>query len=72
MSNFFTKERVLSLLYVVTGAFILAVSINSVLLPNQIVAGGANGISIIINHLFGIKPALTLYVINGPLLILCF
>ncbi|MGY3748473.1 YitT family protein [Vagococcus salmoninarum] len=72
MSNFFTKERVLSLLYVVTGAFILAVSINSVLLPNQIVAGGANGISIIINHLFGITPALTLYVINGPLLILCF
>ncbi|OEG16947.1 hypothetical protein BCR25_03440 [Enterococcus termitis] len=68
----FTKRQIQDTLYVTIGSFILAVSINSVLLPNKIVAGGANGISVVINHLFGISPALVLYAINLPLLILCF
>lgn len=72
MSTFFTKERMISLEYVLLGSFLLAVSINSILLPNQIVAGGANGISIIINHLFGVPLSMTLYLINIPLLVLCF
>ncbi|MBP2100280.1 YitT family protein [Enterococcus rivorum] len=59
-------------LFVTIGSFLLAISINSILLPNSIVAGGANGISIVIHHLFGTSPALVLYVINIPLLVLCF
>lgn len=58
--------------YVTLGAFLLAISINSLLLPNHLVAGGANGISIIINKLFQVPLAVTLYAINIPLLILCF
>lgn len=72
MLKFFTKERIAELGYVLVGSFILAVSINSVLKPNEIVAGGANGISIILNKLFGIELAVTLYAINIPLLLLCF
>ncbi|WEG73298.1 YitT family protein [Vagococcus intermedius] len=72
MLKFFTKERLAELGYVMVGSFILAVSINSVLKPNEIVAGGANGISIILNKLFGIELAVTLYAINIPLLLLCF
>ena len=33
---------------------------------------GANGISIVINYVFGISPAIVLYAINIPLLVLCF
>lgn len=68
----FTKTRVKDALYVTIGSFLLAVSINSIFLPNKIVAGGANGISVVINYLFGTNPALVLYAINLPLLILCF
>jgi uncharacterized membrane-anchored protein YitT (DUF2179 family) len=68
----FTKKQLQDTLYVTVGSFVLAVSINSILLPNKIVAGGANGISVVINYLFGWNPALILYAINLPLLLLCF
>ncbi|MEI5990206.1 YitT family protein [Enterococcus termitis] len=68
----FTKQQIQDTLYVTIGSLILAISINSVLLPNKIVAGGANGISVVINYLFGLNPALVLYAINLPLLVLCF
>ncbi|MGX7198154.1 YitT family protein [Enterococcus olivae] len=72
MSKLLTKQQIQEALFVVAGAFVLAVSINSILLPNKIVAGGVNGISIVLNHLFGWNPAIILYTINIPLLILCF
>lgn len=65
-------QRLQDTLYVTVGAFILALSVNLVFLPNQIVAGGASGLSIVLNELFGWNVALTLYAINVPLLILCF
>lgn len=68
----FSKKQIQETLYVTAGSFLLAVSINSILLPNKIVAGGANGISVVINYLFGTNPALVLYAINIPLLFLCF
>ena len=65
-------QRLKETLYVTLGAFILAISVNLIFLPNQIVAGGASGLSIVLNELFGWNVALTLYAINIPLLILCF
>ncbi|MFC7055048.1 YitT family protein [Enterococcus alcedinis] len=59
-------------MYVTLGAFVLALAVNIVYLPNQIVAGGASGLSIILNSLFGWDVAMTLYAINVPLLVLCF
>ena len=44
----------------------------SVLEPNQIVAWGATGVSVILNHVTGIPSFVILYAINIPLLILCF
>lgn len=72
MKKIMTKERIVSLLYVTVGAFLLAVSMQSVLEPNQIVAGGATGVSVILNHVTGIPSFIILYAINIPLLILCF
>lgn len=65
-------KRLKETLYVTLGAFILAISVNLIFLPNQIVAGGASGLSIVLNELFGWNVALTLYAINIPLLMLCF
>lgn len=66
------NQRVQDTMYVTLGAFILALAVNIVYLPNQIVAGGASGLSIILNALFGWDVAMTLYAINVPLLVLCF
>ena len=65
-------QRLKETLYVTLGAFILAISVNLIFLPTQSVAGGASGLSIVLNELFGWNVALTLYAINIPLLILCF
>ncbi|BDC77501.1 hypothetical protein EFK4_24040 [Enterococcus faecalis] len=51
MNKFFTAQRLKDTAYVTVGAFILAISINAVLLPNKLVAGGANGISIVFSGL---------------------
>lgn len=72
MKNDYYQKILKDGLYVTIGSILLAISINSILLPNSIVAGGANGISIVIHHLFGISPAIVLYIINIPLLVLCF
>lgn len=66
------KENVVDLLFVLVGSFMLALSINLLLKPNQLVAGGANGISIILEKLFGWPLAVSLYAMNIPLLFLCF
>ncbi|MHC5228579.1 YitT family protein [Enterococcus sp. LJL99] len=72
MKAFIRKKQFLDTLYVTLGSLVLAISINCILLPNKLVAGGASGISVVINYLFGINPAIVLYAINLPLLVLCF
>ena len=72
MKALIQKKQLQDALYVTIGSLVLALSINCILLPNKIVAGGASGISVVINYLFGINPAIILYAINVPLLVLCF
>ena len=67
------KEYSLSwkdMMYIVVGSFILALSFQVFLLPNEIVSGGVSGITIILNNLFGWEPAYIQYAFNIPLLIL--
>ncbi|MBL1230800.1 YitT family protein [Enterococcus sp. BWB1-3] len=72
MKNSILKNFIKDTLYVIIGSFILALAINSILLPMSIVSGGISGLTIVLNHLFGFNPALVLYAINIPMLILCF
>ncbi|QIL46970.1 YitT family protein [Vagococcus coleopterorum] len=67
-----TKDRWMDLGYLMVGSLFLALAINLVLSPNQLVAGGANGLAIILEKKFHSSLALTLYAINIPLLILSF
>lgn len=51
------------------GALIVALGLNTLLIPNRIAAGGASGIATILVHLVGISPSVVLLAINVPLLI---
>lgn len=61
------NERVTNLISIIVGAFVIAVSFNSFLLPNDIASGGINGLSILIEHLYGFNPAFIQWAINIPL-----
>lgn len=58
--------------FIVLGSFILAVAFQVFLLPNNIVAGGVSGLSIVTYEVFGWHPAYFQYAVNVPLLFLCF
>lgn len=67
-----SKKMIRDGFQVTLGAFLLAVSMNSILLPNHLVSGGVNGISIVLHSLVGWSPSFVLFAINIPLLFLCF
>lgn len=52
--------------------FVLAVNYNLFLNPNNIISGGTNGISIIIQELFDIDPAIFILVVSSIILIFSF
>lgn len=52
------------------GCLMIALSFNFFLNPNQIASGGVAGISTIVQHVFGIEPAVMQWVLNIPLFIL--
>lgn len=53
-----------------TGCALIALSFNLFLNPNQIASGGVAGISTIIQHVFGVEPAIIQWVLNIPLFIM--
>lgn len=58
-----------SVLLLLLGSIIVALSFNMFLLPNGIASGGVAGISIIVQRLTGITPAYTQWAINIPLFV---
>ena len=52
------------------GAFLVALAFNLLLLPNRIASGGTSGISVLVNELFGVPPAITQWSLNLPLFLL--
>lgn len=49
------------------GSFVVALSFNLFLSPNQVASGGVTGISIIVFHKLAIEPAITQWTLNIPL-----
>lgn len=54
------------------GVFLLALSYNVFLLPNEIVLGGTSGLAIVFHSLFGWNPQIFIYISSGLLLIISF
>lgn len=69
-----TKERVLRLIvdfiFITLGAALAAFTLEEFLVPNLILDGGVNGVSIILNNLTGISLSVFVVCLNIPFLIL--
>ncbi len=68
--SIFTYRFLLSLLFITIGAVIAAATLELILIPNLMIDGGINGISIIINKLFGGSLGLTVFLFNLPFIFL--
>ena len=64
------KQKVVDILYYISGSALFAVSVNCFSAPNQIAPGGATGLATMINFLVPTLPiGLTILLLNVPLLI---
>lgn len=63
-------EAVISVVLLLIGSFLIAISFNLFLVPLGIASGGVSGISILVQHEWGITPAYTQWALNIPLFLL--
>lgn len=63
-------KNVFSIVLIVIGCVLAAFSIGAILIPNLILDGGINGISIMLGQLTGIKTSLFIVILNIPFLLL--
>lgn len=68
--DFRNNRNFINFIYMVVGVFFIALGLHSFALPYKIVAGGMNGVGVIVYQLTGITPDITLMVSNIPLLML--
>ncbi|WP_192043399.1 YitT family protein [Paenibacillus lycopersici] len=64
------SEALLSVVLLLAGAFLIAISFNMFLVPLGIASGGVSGISILVHYETGIPPAYTQWALNVPLFLL--
>lgn len=64
------KELLLDILICSAGAFIYAVGVNCFVSPNDISSGGATGLAILANHLWGFPIGSAMFAVNIPLFII--
>ena len=72
IDEIYKKFNTLRYLYLLVGLFLISVSFNMFLLPNNIVFGGVSGLSIIFKKLFGIDTSLFILISSLLLLIVSF
>lgn len=68
----YSKSNVLRHINFFIGCFLVAISYNLFLAPNDLVAGGVGGIAIILNHLFGIENFYVILIGDIILLIMSY
>ncbi|MBD2868424.1 YitT family protein [Paenibacillus arenilitoris] len=56
-----------SVIWLIVGSVIVAISFNMFMVPNGIASGGVSGVSILVQRMFGVTPAITQWAINIPL-----
>ena len=63
-------QFLLEYVYLICGAFIIAVGVNLFLLPNKMTTGGTSGIATILFYLFKIPMGISTLLINIPLFLI--
>lgn len=66
------KDILLDILICSAGAFIYAVGVNCFVSPNELSSGGATGLAILANYLWGFPIGTAMFAINIPLFIISF
>ncbi len=66
------KDRLKRYTFLIIGCFLLAFAFNVFYKPNNLVTGGVSGLSIVVNHLFGISTSLFIAISYIVLLIASF
>lgn len=72
IQQIYNHDKVKRYLEFVFGCFLVALAFNLFYSPNDIVAGGISGISIILKHFFGINQSYVIFISNILLLILSY
>lgn len=66
------KLKIKELIEFVIGCFLVALAFNLFMSPNNLVAGGVSGFSLVLKHFFGLNPSLIISISNIFLIILSF
>lgn len=66
------KIRIKELLEFILGCFLVALAFNLFMSPNNLVAGGISGLSLVLKYFFGLNPSMIISVANVFLIILSF
>ncbi len=66
------KIRIKELIEFIIGCFLVALAFNLFMSPNNLVAGGVSGFSLILKHFFGLNPSTIISIANVFLIILSF
>ena len=69
-SKILNLEFYLSLILITLGSVMAALALELILIPNSMIDGGMNGVSIILNTLFGGSLGVIIFIVNLPFLIL--
>ncbi len=64
------KEKIFNLLQILIGNLLISFAISTLILENNIIAGGTSGIGIVLNHYMGIPVSLTVACVNISLFLL--
>ena len=64
------KIRIKELIEFIIGCFLVALAFNLFMSPNNLVAGGVSGFSLILKHFFGLNPSTIISIANVFLIIL--
>jgi uncharacterized membrane-anchored protein YitT (DUF2179 family) len=68
--NFFNKDALIDILFIIFGSFIGSIGINMFLIHAKLLSGGVTGIALIFQYLFKMQAGYTILVLNIPLFIL--
>ena len=66
------KIKIKELIEFIIGCFLVALAFNLFMSPNNLVAGGVSGFSLILKHFFGLNPSTIISIANILLIILSF
>lgn len=64
------KERLIDLIFAVSGIFIMSVGIHCFLVPANIAPGGLSGVGILFRYLWGLPIGFSTFILNVPIFIL--